>query len=60
MTWLAKQRALKMIRRNSEESYAKLSKFLGALQSCVPRTVVAAQTKLVFEEGEMVPSKKNC
>ena len=43
-TWLAKQRALKMIHVNWEESYAKLPKLLGALQSFVHGNVVAAQT----------------
>jgi len=43
-TWLAKQRALEMIHGNWEESYAKLPKLLGALQSCVSGTVVTAQT----------------
>ena len=49
--WLAKQRALEMIHGNWEESYAKLPNVLGALQSCVSRT-------MVFEEGEMIPAKK--
>ncbi|KAL5154210.1 hypothetical protein HKD37_19G053616 [Glycine soja] len=48
--WLAKQRALEMIHGNWEESYAKLPNVLGALQSCVSRT-------MVFEEGEMIPAK---
>ena len=56
-TWLAKQKALEMIHGNWEESYAKLSKLLGALQSCVPRTVVAAQTKFVFKGGDIVAGK---
>jgi len=46
-SWLTKQKVLEMIHRNGEESYAKLPKLLGALQSCVPGTVVAAQTKSV-------------
>ncbi|KAH1209898.1 hypothetical protein GmHk_15G044302 [Glycine max] len=57
-TWLAKQRALKMIHGNWEESYAKLSKLLGALQSCVPGTKVVVQTESVFEGGEIVPGKR--
>ena len=35
-TWLAKQRVLEMIHGNEKESYVKLPKLLGALQSCVP------------------------
>ena len=58
-TWLAKQRALEMIHGNWEESYAELPKLLGALQSCVSGTMVAAQRESVFEEGEIIPSKKN-
>jgi len=58
-TWLAKQRALDMIHGNGRESYAKLPKLLGALQSRVPGTVVAGQTKSVFEGREIVPRKKN-
>ena len=42
--WLAKQRALEMIYENWEESYAKLPKLLEDLQSCVPGTIVDAQT----------------
>ena len=45
--WLAKQRALEMIHENREESYAKLPKVLGALQSCVTGTVVTSQTESV-------------
>ena len=37
------QKVLEMIHRNGEESYAKLP-----LQSCVPGTVVVAQTEFVF------------
>jgi len=48
-TWLAKQRALEMIHGNREESYAKQPKLLGALQSYVPGTVVAAPTEFMFE-----------
>ncbi|KAH1193657.1 hypothetical protein GmHk_19G054652 [Glycine max] len=49
-TWLAKQRALEMIHGNWEESCAKVPKLFGALQSCVPGTVVAAQTEsLLFK-----------
>ena len=48
-TWLAKQRAMKMIHGNWEESYAKLPKLLGALQSCIPETVVVAQIDSVYE-----------
>jgi len=57
-TWLTKQRALEMIHGNWEESYAKLPKLLGALQSCVSGTVVAAQTESVFEGGEIVLGKR--
>ncbi|KAH1247017.1 hypothetical protein GmHk_06G017001 [Glycine max] len=57
-TWLAKQRALEMIHGIWEESYAKLPKLLGALQSFVPGTVVAAQTESVYEGGEIVPGKR--
>ena len=57
-TWLAKQRALEMIHGNEEESYANLPKLLGALQSCVPGTMVGAQTESVFEGGEIVSSKR--
>lgn len=57
-TWLAKQKALEMIHENWEESYAKLPKLLGALQSCVPGTVVVAQTENLSIDGEMVPEKK--
>ncbi|KAH1257926.1 hypothetical protein GmHk_03G007787 [Glycine max] len=48
-TWLGKQRALEMIHGNWEESYAKLPKLFGALQSCVHGTVVAAQTESLYE-----------
>lgn len=48
-----------MIHENWEESYAKLPKLLGALQSCVPGTVVVAQTDNLSIDGEMVPGKKN-
>ncbi|KAL5125037.1 hypothetical protein HKD37_02G005326 [Glycine soja] len=51
-TWLAKQRAMKMIHGNWEESYAKLPKLLGALQSCIPETVVVAQTESVYAYTE--------
>ncbi|KAH1264920.1 hypothetical protein GmHk_01G000729 [Glycine max] len=47
-----------MIHGNWEESYVKLPKLLGALQSCVPETVVAAQTEFVHEGGEIVPGKR--
>ena len=47
-----------MIHGNWEESYTKLPKVLRALQSCVLRIVVGAQTEFVFEEGEMVLGKK--
>ena len=47
-----------MIHGNWEESYAKLLKLLGALQSCVPVTVVVAQTESVYEGGEIVPDKR--
>ncbi|KAH1266114.1 hypothetical protein GmHk_01G001681 [Glycine max] len=57
-TWLAKQKALEMIHGNWEESYAKLPKLFGALQSCVPGTVVAAQTESLYEGGEIVPGKR--
>ena len=57
-TWLAKQRALEMIHGNWEESYANLPKLLGALQYCVPETVVAAQTESVYEGGEIVLGKR--
>ena len=57
-TWLAKQKALEMIHGNWEESYAKLPKLLGALQSCVPGTVVVAQTDNLSVDGEMIPGKK--
>jgi len=56
-TWLAKQRALEMIHVNREESYVKLPKLLGALQSYVPGTLVLAQTKFVFEEEDIVHGK---
>jgi len=46
-----------MIHVNREESCVKLPKLLGALQSCVPGTVVASQTKSVFEGGEIVSGK---
>ncbi|KAL5150196.1 hypothetical protein HKD37_13G036878 [Glycine soja] len=55
---LAKQRALEMIHENWEESYAKLPKLFGALQSCVPGTMVAAQTESLYEGGEIVPGKR--
>jgi len=48
-TWSAKQRALEMIHGNWEESYAKLPKLFGALQSCVPGTVVTAQTESLYD-----------
>ncbi|KAH1214456.1 hypothetical protein GmHk_14G042181 [Glycine max] len=57
-TWLAKQKALEMIHGNWEESYAKLPKLFGALQSCVPGTMVAAQTESLYEGGEIVPGKR--
>ncbi|XP_006574001.1 uncharacterized protein LOC114406386 [Glycine soja] len=57
-TWLVKQRVLEMIHGNWEESYVKLPKLLGALQSCVPGTMVATQTKSVFEGGDIVPGKR--
>ncbi|XP_028230822.1 uncharacterized protein LOC114411298 [Glycine soja] len=57
-TWLAKQRALEMIHRNWEESYAKLPKLFRALQSCVPGTVIAAQTESLYEGDEIVPGKR--
>ncbi|KAL5180887.1 hypothetical protein HKD37_01G001937 [Glycine soja] len=57
-TWLAKQRELEMIHENWEESYVKLPKVFGALQSCVSGTVVAAQTKSLYEGGEIVPGKR--
>ncbi|KAL5154277.1 hypothetical protein HKD37_19G053666 [Glycine soja] len=57
-TWLAKQKALEMIHGNWEESYAKLPKLFGALQSCVPGTVVAAQTESLYEGGEIVLGKR--
>ena len=57
-TWLAKQKALEMIHGNWEESYAKLPKLFGALQSCVPGTVVAAQTESLYEGGEIVSGKR--
>ncbi|KAL5137146.1 hypothetical protein HKD37_10G027558 [Glycine soja] len=57
-TWLAKQKALEMIHGNWEESYAKLPKLFGALESCVPGTVVAAQTESLYEGGEIVPGKR--
>jgi len=47
-----------MIHGNWEESYAKLPKLLGALQSCVPGTVVTAQTESVFEGGEILSGKR--
>ena len=47
-TWLAKQRALEMIHGNWEESYAKLPKLFRTLQSCIPGTVVAAQTESLY------------
>jgi len=50
-TWLAKKRALEMIHGNWEESYAKLAKLFGALQSCVLGTVVAAQIESLYEGG---------
>ncbi|KAH1197907.1 hypothetical protein GmHk_18G051577 [Glycine max] len=57
-TWLAKQRTLEMIHGNWEESYANLPKLLGALQSCVPGTVVAAKIESVYKEGEIVLGKR--
>jgi len=57
-TWLVKQRALEMIHGNWEESHAKLPKLLGALQSCVLGTVVAAQTESVYEGGEIISGKR--
>ncbi|KAH1256490.1 hypothetical protein GmHk_03G006640 [Glycine max] len=57
-TWLAKQKALEMIHGNWEESYAKLPKLFGALQSCVPGTVVATQTEFLYEGGEIVLGKR--
>ncbi|KAL5142699.1 hypothetical protein HKD37_09G025830 [Glycine soja] len=50
-TWLEKQRALEMIHGNWKESYAKLPKLLGVLQSSVPETVV------VYDGGEIVPKE---
>jgi len=47
-----------MIHGNREESYVNLPKLLGALQSCVPGTVVVAQTEFVFEGGETVSGKR--
>ncbi|KAH1259563.1 hypothetical protein GmHk_03G008993 [Glycine max] len=47
-----------MIHGNWEESYAKLPKLFGALQSCVPRAMVAAQTESLYEGGEIVPDKR--
>ena len=55
-TWLAKQRELEMIHGNWEELYAKLPELLGALQSCVPKTVVAAQS--VYEGKEIMSGKR--
>ena len=43
--------------KTGKESYAKLPKLLGALQSCIPGTVVPAQTESLYEGGEIVPSK---
>jgi len=47
-----------MIHGNREESYAKLPKLLGALQSSILGTVVAAQTDLVYDKREIVSSKR--
>ena len=47
-----------MIHGNWEESYAKLPKIFGALQSCIPGTVVAAQTESLYEGGQIVPGKR--
>ena len=47
-----------MIHGNWEESHAKLPKLLGALQSCVLGTVVAAQTESVYEGGEIISGKR--
>ena len=47
-----------MIHGNREESYVNLPKLLGALQSCVPGTVVVAQTEFVLEGGETVLGKR--
>jgi len=47
-----------MIHGNWEESHAKLPKLLGALQSCVLGTVVAAQTEFVYEGREIVLGKR--
>jgi len=40
-----------------EESYVKLAKLLGALQSCVLGIVIVAQIEFVFvfERGEIIP-----
>ncbi|KAL5193157.1 hypothetical protein HKD37_20G055419 [Glycine soja] len=45
-----------MIHGNWEELYAKLPELLGALQSCVPKTVVAAQS--VYEGREIMSGKR--
>ena len=47
-----------MIHGNWEESHAKLPKLLGALQSCVLGTVVAAKKESVYEGGEIVLGKR--
>jgi len=47
-----------MIHGNWEESYTKLPKLFGALQSCIPGTVVAAQTESLYEGGQIVPGKR--
>ena len=43
---------------NWEESYVKLPKLFGALESCVSGTVVVAQTESLYEGGEIVPGKR--
>ena len=47
-----------MFHGNWEEADVILSILFGALQSCVPGTVVAAQTGSVYEGGEIVPGKR--
>jgi len=47
-----------MIYGNWEESYAKLRKVLGALQSCILGTMIAAQTKSCLKSEKWYPAKK--
>ena len=57
-TWLSKQKSLEMIHGNEEESYVKLPKLLGALQSCVPETVVATKKNPCLNGRNRIGQKK--